>query len=83
MIDEGEEADIISIIMLNSFIRTLNSVPGNRIYLSAVMSFLVTFDRLHLYYFHHHNLSYYSNILLSNINTLETEKSSILHQVLQ
>lgn len=66
--------------MLNDFTRTLNSVPGNRIFLSAIMNFLITFDRLQLYYFHRHNLSYYSNVLLANINTLETEKSSLLQQ---
>lgn len=63
--------------MLNDYTRFLNQMPGNRIFLSTLMNFLITFDRLQLYYFHHHQLSYYSNILLANINTLELEQGDL------
>lgn len=64
--------------MLNNLTTTLNTVPGSRIFVYTFMNFLSTFDRLQFYYFHRQNLSYYSYILLSNVNTLAQDRGNIL-----
>jgi hypothetical protein len=43
---------------------------------------MITFDRLRLYYFHRHNLTYYSDLLLSNIQTLALDQGSLTQDVI-
>jgi hypothetical protein len=38
---------------------------------------MITFDRLRFYYFHRHNLTYYSNILLSNVQNFALDQGSL------
>jgi hypothetical protein len=61
----------------------LNSVPGNRIFVYTLMNFLSTFDRLQFYYYHKQNLSYYSYILLSNVNSLALEKGDLPQSLIE
>lgn len=44
--------NLISMIMLNNLTTSLNSLPGNRVFVYTLMNFLNTFDRLQFYYFH-------------------------------
>jgi hypothetical protein len=69
--------------MLNNITLGLNSVPGNRLFLFILTNFMITFDRLQLYYFHRQNLTYYSEVLLSNANTLVAERGSFLQTSFQ
>ena len=61
----------------------LNSIAGSRIFLSTILSFLSTFDRLQFYYFHRQNLSYYSEKLLSNVNKMALERGSLIQDLVQ
>ena len=36
------------------------------------------FDRLQFYYYHHQNLTYYSNLLLKNVNSLMNQKGTFI-----
>ena len=44
---------------------------------------MLTFDRLQFYYFHRHNLSENSNILLSNVNVLAEDKGQLPQKFLR
>lgn len=70
-------------IMLNNFTTGTNSFPGNRIFLYTITNFMLTFDHLQFYYFHRHNLSYYSDILLSNTYTLAEERGQFPQRLLR
>ena len=70
-------------LMLNNFTSSMNIVPGSRIFTYTLTNFLVNFDRLQFYYYHKQNLSYYSEIFLSNINTMQIEKGSITQRLLE
>jgi hypothetical protein len=69
--------------MLNNLTFFLNAVPGNRVFFYVLTNFMITFDRLQLYYFHRQNLTYYSEALLSNADTLVTERGSYLQMLFQ
>ena len=47
------------------------------------MNFLLAFDRLQLYYFHRHNLSFYATLLLSSANALEFQEGSLVQNFFQ
>jgi len=67
----------------NEIITSLNKLPGNRIFLRALTDHMITFDRLRFYYFHRQNLTYYSNILLSNVNTFGLDQGSLCQDIFQ
>ncbi len=75
--DYFADENLITLIMLNKFTLFLNRIPGNRIFFSVLMNFLITFDRLQLYYFHNQNFTYYATVLLSNVNTLEIDRGNL------
>ena len=50
--------------MLDDFTTAVNKMPGGRIFMETVTDFLPVFDRLQFYYYHKHNMSLYSNILV-------------------
>ena len=62
---------------MNNFTTGTNTFPGNRIFFFTITNFMRTFDRMQFYYFHKNNLSEYSTILLSNINTLAEERGQL------
>ena len=74
---------VMKTLMLNNFTSSMNIVPGSRIFTYTLTNFLVNFDRLQFYYYHKQNLSYYSEIFLSNINTMQIEKGSITQRLLE
>ena len=63
--------------LFNNFTRTINKLPGNRIFFYTITSYLATFDRLQFYYYHDHELTQYSELLLSNANELAVERGSL------
>ena len=63
--------------MMNNFTTSVNSYPGNRIFLYTITNFMLAFDRLQFYYFHRQNLSSYSNVLLANVNILAEERGQL------
>ena len=69
-------------IMFNNLTSGLNAVPGSRVFFYTILNFLSTFDRLQFYYFHKQNLTYYSEILLSNANALNINKGSFLQRTI-
>jgi hypothetical protein len=75
-------ADAVSELMLNNYTQALNKIPGSRIFAYTLTNFLSAFDRLQFYYYHEQNLSYYSEILVSNVNTLIVDKGSIGQTIL-
>ena len=62
---------------MNPITKAVNSVPGNRMIFYSVMSFMITFDRLQFYYFHRHNLTEASTVLLSNIDTMVKDRGQL------
>ena len=82
LLDE-EFAAVMDALLLNNFTSSMNAVPGSRIFTYTLTNFLVNFDRLQFYYYHKQNLSYYSEIFLSNINTMQIEKGSITQNLLK
>ena len=60
----------------NIGLSSVNRVPGARIFAYGVINFLWVFDRLQLYYFHHHNLTFNSDKLLSKVNQIAEESGS-------
>ena len=60
-----------------------NNMPGNRIFFYALTSFMTSFDRLQLYYFHRQNISEYSNILLSTVNTISDDRGQLPQKILR
>lgn len=55
--------------MMNNNITTImNQMPGNRVFLNVIMNQYRLIDRMQFYYYHQLNLSYYSDVFLSNIN---------------
>ena len=67
----------------NNVTSSLNSLPGSRVYFSAILGFLSTFDRLQYYYYHRQNLTYFSERLLSSINTMALERGSLLQNLIK
>ena len=67
----------------NNVTSSLNSLPGSRVYFSAILGFLSTFDRLQFYYYHRQNLTYFSERLLSSVNTMALERGSLLQNLIQ
>lgn len=65
-------------VILNKFTTFLNTIPGNRIFIYTLTNFLTTFDRLQFYYYHQHNLTQYSEMLLGSVNKLELDRGSLL-----
>ena len=65
-------------IIFNNFTSSMNLVPGSRIFAYTLTNYMTSFDRLQFYFYHQQNLSYYSEILLSNINALALERGSVL-----
>ena len=63
--------------LFNNFTRVINKLPGNRIFFYTITSYLATFDRLQFYYYHDHELTQYSELLLSNANELAVERGSL------
>ena len=70
-------------LLSNNFTSSMNAVPGSRIFAYSLTNFLVNFDRLQFYYYHKHNLTFYSEIFLSKINTMQIEKGSITQRLLE
>ena len=68
---------------MNNFTGSMNSVPGGRVFSYTLMSFLSAFDRLQFYYYHQHNLTEYSNILLSSVATMAIERGSLVESLLE
>ena len=77
---EKFKKQLISDLMLNDFTTSINKVPGNRIFLYTITNYLTSFDRLQFYYLHKHNFTEYSELLLSNINTLALDRGSLLQK---
>ena len=69
--------------MFNNFTSSLNLVPGSRIFTYTLTNFMTAFDRLQFYYFHKQNLSYYSEVMLSNVNALAVDRGSALQKLLE
>ena len=69
--------------MMNNFTQGVNSYSGNRMFLYTITNFMLTFDRLQFYYFHRHNLTEYSNMLLSNVNVLAEERGQLFQRFLR
>ena len=44
---------------------------------------MLTFDRLQLYYYHRQNLTVYSKMLLSSINSIANDRGTLYQQLLQ
>lgn len=74
---------LMSDSVLNNLTTTLNKMPGSRVFFHTLSGNMLTFDRLQFYYFHRHNLSVYSFILLSDINALAFERGSVIQGALQ
>ena len=79
---DEEFAAAMDALLLNNVTSSMNAVPGSRIFTYTLTNFLVNFDRLQFYYYHKQNLSYYAEIFLSNINTMQIEKGSITQKLL-
>ena len=75
--------DLIGSIMFNNYTSNLNSVPGNRVFFYTLTNFLATFDRLQFYFYHKQNLTYYSKILLSNVNTISLDRGSLTQKMIE
>ena len=69
--------------VMSTAIEVTNGIPGNRILFYTVTSFMTTFDRLQLYYFHHHNTSHYSTMLLSNVNAILEDRGKMPQKLLR
>lgn len=63
--------------LVNEITVALVQTPGSRIFFGDVMSFFVNFDRLQFYYYHNRNYSEYSNVLLEEINVLNSLKGTL------
>lgn len=47
--------------MVNNTVTSMvNKIPGTRVFLSQLLSFNINLDRLHFYYYHKQNLTYYA-----------------------
>ena len=67
----------------NPLTSTTNLLPAPRVFLKAFTMNLVAFDRLRFYYFHRHNLSVFSNALLSGAYNLSLEQGSMLQNLME
>ena len=74
---------VIGGLLFNNLTSAVNSLPGSRVFLYSISNFFSAFDRLEFYYYHKQNLTYYSNVLLSNINTISLEQGSLPQQLLE
>lgn len=61
----------------------ITSIPGSRVFLGDIMSYFVNFDRLQFYYLHKRNYSFYSDLLLAEINVLSSLKGTFLNNSYQ
>lgn len=73
----------IELMMNNNVTTIMNQLPGNRIFLNVIMNQYRLIDRMQFYYYHQLNLSYYSDVFLSNVNEMALEKGSLLQVILQ
>jgi hypothetical protein len=65
-------------IILNNFTKSLNVIPGNRIFLYTLANYLTAFDRLEFYYYHKHNLTQYAEMLLGSVNAMALDRGSLI-----
>lgn len=61
---------LLDFIITNEAATSINKLPGSRIIVSCVADFMKIFDRLQFYYYHHQNLTYYSTMLLTVVNSV-------------
>ena len=61
----------------NSYVSSLNSIPGSRVFFSFLMNFYISFDRLQFYYFHKQNFTQYAQIFLSSVHYFQEAKGSL------
>jgi len=52
--------NIINQTFSNTFIKTINALPGSRVVLGTLMSYFSNLDRYQFYIYHYRNYSYYS-----------------------
>ena len=69
-------------VVFNNITKGVNSLPGNRVLFYGFSSFMITFDRLQFYFYHHHNLTQESETLLSSINKMADEKGELMQTLL-
>jgi hypothetical protein len=64
------EIALMSDTIFNNLTTTLNKIPGSRIFFHTLSGYMLTFDRLQFYYYHRNNLTFYSELLLGNVDAL-------------
>ena len=69
-------------VVFNNITKGVNSLPGNRVLFYGFSSFMITFDRLQFYFYHHQNLTQESETLLSSINKMADEKGELMQTLL-
>ena len=57
--------------------RILNKIPGGRYVFYSILGFISPFDRLHLYFYHPQNLTYYSRLLLETAKDITEETGGL------
>ena len=73
----------LSYPLLEQTTGSINKIPGNRIFFETLSDFLISFDRLQFYFYHRHNLTYNSYLLLSNINKMAIERGSLTQELFE
>ena len=66
----SKEIALMSDSICNNLTRNLNKIPGSRIFFHIISGHMPTFDRLQFYYYHRNNLTFYSELLLGNVDAL-------------
>ena len=74
---------VIASPLLDNVTGSINKLPGNRIFAKTLSGFLLAFDRMQFYYFHQQNLTFYSEILLSNANKFALERGSLPQELIE
>ena len=67
-IENQQFESFVSLMMNNNATTFMNQLPGNRIFLNFLVNQYRLMDRMEFYYYHKQNLTFYSEVFLSNIN---------------
>jgi hypothetical protein len=66
----------MNIIFNNAALPILIAIPGSRIIFGEFLNFMISFDRLQLYDYHHRSYSYYYSNFIKGIVNLLNQKGA-------
>ncbi len=60
----------------NSILFNIGAIPCARIIFAELVNFMISFDRMQLYYYHHRTYSYYYEIFIKGMASLFNQKGT-------